>query len=103
WNEVRQAKPHPLWNGIADGARFYFVHSYFAEPADTALVAGWSAYPFPFACAVARENIFAVQFHPEKSGEAGVRLLQNFACWRPELPQAAARADAAARARGLAV
>jgi glutamine amidotransferase len=84
WNEVHQSVPHRLWHGIADGSRFYFVHSFFAEPARSDLVAGYSLYPFPFTCAAASRNIFAVQFHPEKSHEAGLRLLANFAAWQPE-------------------
>jgi len=82
WNEVRQT-PHALWNGIADGARFYFVHSYFVEPADPALVTGSCTYGVPFTCAVGRDNIFAVQFHPEKSARDGLQLLKNFVEWRP--------------------
>ena len=83
WNEVEQAIKHPLWAGIADRSRFYFVHSYYPEPADAALIAGWSAYPFRFACAAARGNLFAVQFHPEKSHTAGLQLLANFVAWQP--------------------
>ncbi len=83
WNQVRQAGAHPLWAGIPDGSRFYFVHSYYAVPAAAEAVAGTSAYPFEFCCAVARGNLFAVQFHPEKSAEAGLQLLANFAAWRP--------------------
>ena len=83
WNEVEQAIKHPLWAGIPDHSRFYFVHSYYPEPADGALVAGWSAYPFRFACAAARGNLFAVQFHPEKSHTAGLQLLANFVVWQP--------------------
>lgn len=83
WNEVRQSRPHPMWKGIADGTRFYFVHSYFPVPADPALVAGTSRYPFEFACAAATGALFAVQFHPEKSQDAGLRLLENFAAWQP--------------------
>jgi glutamine amidotransferase len=83
WNEVHQTIAHPLWEGIADGTRFYFVHSYFAEPTQSDVVAGNSLYPFPFACAVASENVFAVQFHPEKSHDAGLRLLANFTVWQP--------------------
>jgi glutamine amidotransferase len=82
WNEVRQ-KPHVLWNGIADGSRFYFVHSYFVDPADPALVMGSCEYGVPFTCAVGRDNIFAVQFHPEKSARDGLQLLKNFVEWRP--------------------
>jgi glutamine amidotransferase len=81
WNRVQQAVPHPLWAGIEDGARFYFVHSYYAEPATQDVVAGFTHYPFAFTCAVARENLFAVQFHPEKSQAAGLRLLANFVSW----------------------
>ncbi|MEW6119097.1 MAG: imidazole glycerol phosphate synthase subunit HisH [Pseudomonadota bacterium] len=83
WNNVHQAMPHPLWAGIEEGARFYFVHSYFVQPAVPDLIAGFSHYPFPFTCAVASENIFAVQFHPEKSQNAGLALLGNFATWSP--------------------
>ncbi|MEW5787942.1 MAG: imidazole glycerol phosphate synthase subunit HisH [Pseudomonadota bacterium] len=81
WNNVRQTKAHPLWDGIEDGARFYFVHSYYALPADAGVTAGESDYPFAFTCAVARDNLFAVQFHPEKSAAAGLRLLKNFVSW----------------------
>ena len=83
WNEVRQTQAHPLWDGIPPGSRFYFVHSYFVEPADPALTAGLSRYPFSFACAVAQANVFAVQFHPEKSHAAGLRVLANFMAWQP--------------------
>ena len=83
WNEVHQTMQHPLWEGIATGSRFYFVHSYYAEPADPQLIAGYSLYPFSFTCAAARGNLFAVQFHPEKSQAAGLRLLANFVAWQP--------------------
>jgi glutamine amidotransferase len=83
WNRVHQAEPHALWAGIDDDARFYFVHSYFVEAATPDLVAGFSVYGFPFTCAVARDNIFAVQFHPEKSHASGLRLLANFVAWNP--------------------
>lgn len=83
WNEVWQAGPHPLWDGIADGERFYFVHSYFVTPADPALAAAQTDYGLRFTSAVARDNIFAVQFHPEKSAQAGLRLLENFIGWAP--------------------
>ncbi len=83
WNTVRQVGEHPLWAGIADGERFYFVHSYFVVPQDRAIVAGEADYPTPFTCAVARDNRFAVQFHPEKSAAAGLRLLNNFVTWQP--------------------
>ncbi len=83
WNEVEPRIDHPLWAGIAPGARFYFVHSYFPEPAVAGLTAAVSRYPMEFACAAARDNLFAVQFHPEKSAAAGLRLLANFATWSP--------------------
>jgi glutamine amidotransferase len=83
WNEVIQKRSHALWQGIADGSRFYFVHSYFPEPRDASLVAGTCVYGVAFTCAVARDNIFAVQFHPEKSQSAGLQLLSNFIDWRP--------------------
>jgi glutamine amidotransferase len=83
WNEVQQAREHPVWQGIADGARFYFVHSYHVRPQDDALTAGMTHYGVPFTSAVARANIFATQFHPEKSAEAGLRLLKNFVYWQP--------------------
>jgi len=83
WNEVVQARPHALWDGVADRSRFYFVHSYYPQPADRALTAGTCAYGDSFTCAVARDNIFAVQFHPEKSQNSGLRLLSNFIQWRP--------------------
>jgi glutamine amidotransferase len=81
WSRVQQAAPHPLWDGIDDGARFYFAHSYMPVPADPYLTAGTTDYPAPFTCAIARDNIFATQFHPEKSHHAGLRLLANFAAW----------------------
>jgi glutamine amidotransferase len=83
WNRVRQAGAHPLWRGVPDLAWFYFVHSFYVETADAALIAGTSDYPQPFTCAVARDNVFAVQFHPEKSGIDGLQLLQNFVQWQP--------------------
>ena len=83
WNEVMQAAPHALWRGIADANRYYFVHSYYVEAGKPELVAGYSIYGFPFTCAVAQDNIFAVQFHPEKSQTAGLALLANFVAWKP--------------------
>jgi imidazole glycerol-phosphate synthase subunit HisH len=83
WNQVHHTRPHPLWAGIADRARFYFVHSYYVEETDPGLSAGRTTYALPFTCAVARENLFAVQFHPEKSQDAGLALLRNFAHWNP--------------------
>lgn len=83
WNQVYQTMMHPLWDGIREDARFYFVHSYYVETPDVASIAGRSHYPMPFTCAVAKDNIFAVQFHPEKSQSAGLALLSNFAKWAP--------------------
>jgi glutamine amidotransferase len=83
WNQVQQAEAHPLWQGIEDGARFYFVHSYYVEPESPDVIAGSTRYGIPFTSAIARANIFAVQFHPEKSAQAGLRLLANFMRWNP--------------------
>ncbi len=74
---------HPLWQGIPQDARFYFVHSYYVQTQDAQLVQATSNYPQPFVCAVARDNLFAVQFHPEKSQSAGLTLLRNFVNWNP--------------------
>jgi glutamine amidotransferase len=83
WNEVAQAEAHPVWKGIPDGSRFYFVHSYYVEPSEPSMIAGSTVYGIPFTSAVARANIFAVQFHPEKSAQAGLHLLGNFMRWQP--------------------
>jgi imidazole glycerol-phosphate synthase subunit HisH len=83
WNQVFQAKPHVLWTDIADATRFYHVHSYFAAPQDMAVTAGETEYPNRFTSAVARDNIFATQFHVEKSAAAGLQLLSNFVNWKP--------------------
>jgi len=83
WNQVYRTRPHALWDGIADGSRFYFVHSYYPAPREAALAAATAVDGAPFTCAVARDNIFAVQFHPEKSQSAGLQLLSNFVRWRP--------------------
>lgn len=80
WNRVKQ-QPHPLWQGIAQDSRFYFVHSYFACPDNPKDSIATADYPRPFTCALARNNVFAVQFHPEKSQTVGLRLLQNFLRW----------------------
>ncbi len=82
WNRLHQ-KPHAMWAGIAEGARFYFVHSYCVQPVDSSVVTGTAEYGIPFTCAVGRDNIFAVQFHPEKSAQDGLQLLKNFVEWRP--------------------
>jgi imidazole glycerol-phosphate synthase subunit HisH len=91
WNRVRQAMTHPLWQGISDGDRFYFVHSYYVEAHEPSLIAGSSDYPRAFTCAIARDQVFAVQFHPEKSARAGLQLLANFVRWQPAAPTAAKR------------
>ncbi|WP_426113892.1 imidazole glycerol phosphate synthase subunit HisH [Massilia sp. PWRC2] len=83
WNRVHQVRSHPIWDGIAEDAYFYFVHSYFAQPIDGEDAIGETDYGSAFCCAVARENIVATQFHPEKSATAGLRLYQNFVHWNP--------------------
>jgi glutamine amidotransferase len=83
WNEVIQTRSHALWNGIDDGARFYFVHSYYVDPTERGCVSGTTQYGIPFTSAVARDNIFAIQCHPEKSAQAGLALLANFIHWKP--------------------
>ncbi len=82
WNEVQQ-QPHPLWAGIEDGSRFYFVHSYYVAPELPSLTAGSTSYGITFTSAAAHDNIFAVQFHPEKSARDGLVLLANFMSWNP--------------------
>lgn len=81
--KLDRGSQHTLWNGIEQDARFYFVHSYYVQPSDMSLAQATSDYPQPFVCAVAKDNLFAVQFHPEKSATAGLRLLQNFINWNP--------------------
>jgi glutamine amidotransferase len=81
WNRVHQRRTHPLWRDIPDDTRFYFAHSYYPDPADADVVSGTAPYAAPFTCAVARANIFATQFHPEKSHRAGLQLLANFVAW----------------------
>ncbi|WP_374410222.1 imidazole glycerol phosphate synthase subunit HisH [Hydrogenophaga sp.] len=87
WNQVFHRldgrADHPMWAGIADGAYYYFVHSYFARPADAKHVAGETDYGGRFASAIARDNIFATQFHPEKSADQGLALYRNFLSWKP--------------------
>jgi glutamine amidotransferase len=83
WNRVNQTLSHPLWRGIADDSYFYFVHSYYALPANPEHTAGETLYGTPFTCAVARDNIFATQFHPEKSASSGLQLYKNFVEWNP--------------------
>jgi glutamine amidotransferase len=81
WSPVRRAQEHPLWRGIDDDTRFYFAHSYYPAPDDARMTAATVAYPTAFTCAIGRANIFAVQFHPEKSHRAGLQLLSNFVAW----------------------
>jgi len=81
WNQVKQLSPHYLWRGIDDNSRFYFVHSFYVDSQDKSAISGLTEYGVSFAAAIARENIFAVQFHPEKSHNAGLMLLANFARW----------------------
>ena len=85
WSPVKPTRQHPLWAGIEAGERFYFAHSYHPVPADPSATAATADYPAPFTCAIARANIFAVQFHPEKSQRAGLRLLANFVAWNGTL------------------
>ena len=87
WNQVRQVlhggAVHPLWAGVPDGSYFYFVHSYYADPLDARHCAGEAEYGGPFAAAVAKDNIFATEFHPEKSADQGLMLYRNFLHWKP--------------------
>ena len=87
WNRVRQlphaGRLHPLWQGVPDESWFYFVHSYYACPADALHCAGETGYGQPFAAAIARDNLFATQFHPEKSAAQGLQLYRNFLHWKP--------------------
>jgi len=83
WNRVRQARPHPVWGAVPDDSWFYFVHSYYACPRDTAHSIGKTEYGVGFTSAVARDNIFATQFHPEKSAAQGLALYRNFLHWNP--------------------
>ena len=81
WNQVKQNKPHPLWKDVPDNSRFYFVHSYYVQTKSRELVAGTTTYGKEIVAALAGDNIFAVQFHPEKSQKAGLTLLRNFLQW----------------------
>ncbi len=81
WNEVSQKQAHPLWHDIKDNSRFYFVHSYYVDPEDETLVAGTTHYGIEFVSVIARDNVFAAQFHPEKSAHDGLQLLKNFSRW----------------------
>ena len=81
WNQVSQTRPHPLWRGIENHSRFYFVHSYYLETESPDLEVGHCVYGKGFTCAIARDNVFALQCHPEKSADAGLQLLTNFVQW----------------------
>ncbi len=83
WNQVLQAQDHPVWAGVPDGSYFYFVHSFYARPNQAEHVAAQTDYGGLFASAVARDNIFATQFHPEKSAAHGLALYRNFLHWNP--------------------
>ena len=83
WNRVHQARPHPVWGGVPDGEWFYFVHSFYARPLDPRHSVGETEYGARFTSAVARDNIFATQFHPEKSADQGLALYRNFLHWNP--------------------
>ena len=85
WNKVSQKQSHPLWHGIEDGSRFYFVHSYYVAPEDETLVAGSTEYGIDFVSAIAKDNVFATQFHPEKSAHDGLQLLKNFCRWNGQV------------------
>lgn len=81
WNRIDHTQNHPLWKGIESGSRFYFVHSYFLEPETTALTAGTTDYGIQYTSAIAQDNVFAIQAHPEKSADDGLQLLKNFTQW----------------------
>jgi glutamine amidotransferase len=81
WNQVHQRVSHPLWRDIEQDSRFYFVHSYYVSPSNNDVTAGTADYPDTFTCAIHHNNVFAVQFHPEKSQHAGLQLLKNFLTW----------------------
>ncbi len=85
WNQVQQRIDHPMWHNISDCARFYFVHSYYTQPDETQVIAATSEYGFEFCVSIARDNIFATQFHPEKSQHAGLQLYANFLSWNGKL------------------
>ncbi len=83
WNQVRQSRAHAMWAGVPDQAYFYFVHSFYARPAEARHAVGEADYGAPFAAVIARDNLFATQFHPEKSADHGLRLYRNFLHWNP--------------------
>ncbi|HQS02321.1 MAG: imidazole glycerol phosphate synthase subunit HisH [Halothiobacillus sp. 24-54-40] len=86
WNQIQQIKPHPLWQGVADFSRFYFVHSYYCAPEDAALDVGVTEYGITYTSALAQGSVFAIQSHPEKSADDGLQVLKNFTRWdgRPD-------------------
>jgi glutamine amidotransferase len=81
WNQIKQTQAHPLWHGIEDASRFYFVHSYFVTPENKALIAGETDFGLNYCSAIAQDSLFAIQAHPEKSSDAGLQLLRNFCAW----------------------
>lgn len=83
WNQVVPTQPHPLWDGVPSNSYFYFVHSFYAKPKNAVHIAAETDYGGFFACAIARDNIFATQFHPEKSAAHGLALYRNFIHWNP--------------------
>lgn len=85
WNEVSHKQAHPLWQDIKENNRFYFVHSYYVSPENKALIAGSTKYGIEFSSVIAKDNVFAAQFHPEKSAHDGLQLLKNFSCWNGQL------------------
>ena len=84
WNQIHQTQSHPLWRQIPQDSRFYFVHSYYIEPQDTSIIAGTSTHGTSFTSAIAHNNLFALQAHPEKSSVAGLQLFKNFLNWNPQ-------------------
>jgi glutamine amidotransferase len=83
WNQVYQSRPHPIWRGVPNGSWFYFVHSYYAKPSDPSIITGLTTYGLEITVAVAKDNVFAAQFHPEKSAAMGLQLYKNFLSWSP--------------------
>lgn len=81
WNQINQTKDHPIWKGIRDNAHFYFVHSYFVEPTDKSLITGETEFGIKYPSVIAKDNVFAIQSHPEKSSDDGLQLLKNFTKW----------------------
>ena len=85
WNKVSHKQAHPLWQNIQENSRFYFVHSYYVDPDDKTLIAGMTEYGIEFVSVIARDNVFAAQFHPEKSAHDGLQLLKNFCRWNGQV------------------